>query len=152
MRSYQLIIPLFVVAAAGCGADEGPQRASVSGAIFVAGRPLESGTVRFVPIDGTEGPMATGPIIGGYYDLNEQNGPVAGKHRVEIEATDFLGFDLGDETAFQAALARNGGRLPHSPVAASYGRRSKLTAEIPAEGATELNFMLDPAPTHYASR
>ncbi len=84
--------------------------------------------------------------------LTEANGPVVGTHRVEVEATEFLGFDPGDETAFHAALARNGGKLPHSPVAASYGRRSKLTADITAEGATELNFMLDPAPTHYASR
>jgi len=149
---YAGVLLLSLSAMTGCGSEDGPQRVPVSGAVFVGGRPLEAGTVRLVPIDGTKGPMASGAIVDGYYSLTQENGPVVGKHRVEIEAANFLGFDPGDEAAFRAALVKNRGKLPRSPVAVSYGRRSKLTADIPPEGATELNFMLDPVSSKLASK
>lgn len=111
----------------------------------IGSEPLEAGVIRFVPVGGTKGPMATVAVADGCYAVSAADGPVVGTHRVEIEATDFLGFPPDDEAAARRALRATGGRLPPSPVPAGYsGRRSPLTADIPPEGREELNFRLAP--------
>ncbi|MGC1274571.1 MAG: hypothetical protein WBC44_12775 [Planctomycetaceae bacterium] len=130
-----------LTAAAGCESESLP-RASVSGVVYADGQELQSGVIRFVPINGTKGPIVTVPVAEGSFSLSAENGPVIGSHRVEVQATDFLGFDLGDQAAAEQAIRATAGRLPKSPVPAGYGERSPLTAEISPEGAEGLVFLL----------
>jgi hypothetical protein len=67
----------------GCG---GGNRSAVEGSVNFDGQPLESGTIAFVPIEGTQGPSSGGSISGGRYTVAADKGPFAGVYRVEIHA------------------------------------------------------------------
>jgi hypothetical protein len=58
-------------------------RAAVSGNVTCDGAPLDGGRITFIP-EGGKAPVASGPIVGGKYSLSSGEGPVRGKHRVEI--------------------------------------------------------------------
>lgn len=74
-----------VLALAGCD-DGDANRAEVHGTVTADGQPIQSGTIRFIPTEGTTGPSAGGAIENGKYRLDPTNGPVVGRHRVEIRA------------------------------------------------------------------
>ena len=130
----------------GCGESaDSLTRAPVSGTIFVSGRPLASGVVRFVPTGETEGPVTIATVNEGCFSLTDENGPVVGTYRVEIAATNFLGFDPGNQEAAEQAMraARAGEKpLPRNPVPLRYRRDSPLMAEIPPQGINTLDFVI----------
>jgi hypothetical protein len=85
MRSTVRCGALWIIAlVAGCGTDEGPERAAVSGTVKVDGEPLAQGAITFQPTEGTEGPSAGGAVTDGKFDIPRENGVVVGKNRVEI--------------------------------------------------------------------
>ena len=127
----------------GCGEEaDSLVRAPVGGTIFVSGKPLASGIVRFVPIGETDGPMTIATVRDGCFSLVAEEGPVVGTHRIEIVATDFLGFDPGNQEAAERARKTSGNQLPRSPVPPRYRFNSPLMAEIPPQGDINLNFDL----------
>jgi hypothetical protein len=80
------LIVLACCSVSGCGGGTtGPERASVSGRITVDGRPLVNGSLRFVPVQGTSGPVAGAVVQNGSYSTSRTDGPVVGTNRVEIE-------------------------------------------------------------------
>lgn len=122
-----LLVGLF----AGCGAQEGPRRYAVSGRVLVDGEPLASGIIRFIPSLEVGGPAAVGTVAGGLFSLPQDLGPVGGKHRVEIEATEFQGFEVDDEAAFAMQMQQTGySPMASNPIPAIYNSQSQLTAEI----------------------
>ena len=70
----------------GCGKGDGLDRAAVEGKVTLDGAPVQEGSITFFPTGGTEGPSAGGPIENGRYSLSGAEGPVVGRHRVEIHA------------------------------------------------------------------
>jgi hypothetical protein len=132
------VFPLFLLTmAVGCG-DEG-SRAEVHGTVTFEKQPVESGSIAFIPIDGTQGPATGGPIEGGAYRLARRDGPVIGPHRVEIRATRKTG---------QQILAGPGAENPSAMVdvvemhvPAKYNSQSTLTAKIQA-GVNKFDFDL----------
>lgn len=78
----QLLLVLVVAAVVGC--SNGPRRAAVGGTVSVGGRPLERGIINFLPVEGSRGPGAGGPITNGEYSLEDAKGAVVGSCRVEI--------------------------------------------------------------------
>jgi hypothetical protein len=126
----------------GCGEPSGPQRFAIQGSVRLDGQALPSGMIRFIPADGNHGTAAAAPIQNGHYEMSTADGPIEGTHRVEIEATDYLGFPVDDEAAF-AAAANKRARLPKNPVPDTYNRQSTLVAEITATGTREFNFDLE---------
>lgn len=100
MRGQSLrLIGLFAVACAaavfnGCGPNY-PERAEVHGIIFLDGKPLTKGTVRFYPASGTP---ARGTINEkGYFTLTTfqpDDGAVLGEHVVTVKST-----EVGGESA-----------------------------------------------------
>lgn len=68
---------------AGCG-ESG--RASIEGVVTLDGRPLPSGSITFVPLEGTVSPTAGGEIVDGTFSIAAKGGTFAGKFRVEIAA------------------------------------------------------------------
>lgn len=85
-----LCLVLVTTALSGCGGDDGPQTAKVSGKVMVAGQLVESGTIAFFPDTekGTEGPMSVADIKSdGTYELllsGVDYGAVVGHHQVRI--------------------------------------------------------------------
>ena len=114
----------------GCSRSE----PSVSGAVRLDGKPLLSGSIRFVPIDGTPGGDAGAGIESGDYSI--EKGLRVGKYRVEIQGT--------KESEKEV-------RNPYSPaefikavmpiVPKEYNERSKIIREV-SSGSNTLDFDL----------
>jgi hypothetical protein len=66
----------------GCGA--GDKRAAVSGKVTLDGQAVESGSITFQPIEGTQGPSAGTAVTKGVYQIPRAQGPLPGVYRVEI--------------------------------------------------------------------
>jgi hypothetical protein len=151
-RNLPMLALLFLPCLTGCGGSEGPERVAVSGEVRLDGRPLASGVIRFIPSGDNEGPAAVAIVKDGAYELPKSEGPVPGPQRVEIEATDYLGFAIDDEAAYAANVEQRGGRVPKNPVPEAYNRRSTLTAEIKPDGSQKFDFTLSSQATQSAQR
>ena len=115
-------------AAAGCG-NSGPTRAPIRGKVTVAGQPLAAGRILFTPISPNQGPATSAVVTAGEYEIPEEDGPVVGANRVEVEAELNLGFAIDDEAAF----AKRGGKpLPPNPIPPRFNRESQLVVEVKA--------------------
>jgi hypothetical protein len=139
---------------AGCGSgDEGPTRVSVSGTVLLDGVPLASGMIRFIPTDSNTGPAAAAVIRNGAYELDESEGPVIGRHRVEIEASGYLAFAVDDEQSYAAFVQSDAVRQPRmleNPVPETYNRRSTLSVAIQPDEANQHDFELASTPAQPA--
>jgi hypothetical protein len=88
-RRPNLIVALLVVSAlsgAGCGRSDGPDRKPLIGTVTsrdIAGD--LQGTIALLPDEKTHGPAANGTIREGHYQFSDDDGPVAGLHRVLID-------------------------------------------------------------------
>lgn len=70
----------------GCGGSGDVEKTVVSGAATYEGQPIEDGTIRFVPVKGTQAPVSAAQIQKGRYSADAKGGVPVGTHRVEIEA------------------------------------------------------------------
>ena len=128
---FLLALGLIVVLNSGCGSDNQLNRKAVSGYVNIDGTPLPHGVIRLVPQATTGGPGVMAEIVAGKFRLDEELGPVPGLHRVEIEATQHLSFEIDNEVAFAAAIIETGrSPLARNPVPAIYNRKSTLTANV----------------------
>lgn len=141
IRFEMVMLVLSLACLAGCGRGEVLQRAPVDGLVTIDGAPLTSGTICFIPTGDTKGPAAAATIEDGTYELPKENGPLVGQHRIEIEATNHLGFELDDERAY-AMKVEQGRQMARNPIPESFNRQSKLMIDIPEEGRTNLDFRL----------
>jgi len=135
---------MLVLSSLGCGSDQiGPPRAETSGTVVFDGQPLQVGTIRFVPTEGTEGPKVSAQIVDGQFHVAESSGPVVGSHRVEIEAPAAGDIAMDDEAAYEE-LVRKGKRqrVTFVRIPAVYNSRSKLAAKIDGDSSNELQFDL----------
>jgi hypothetical protein len=134
---------LLTVLAAGCGSgEEPPPRVPVTGDVTLNGEPLKSGVIRFIPDAATTGPAAMATINDGQYVLTDEDGPIFGHHRVEIEATNYLGFELDDEQAYAAYATAGGAPIGNNPIPANYNRQTTLAAEVTSEDGHEFDYDL----------
>ncbi len=62
-------------------------RAEIEGRVMLDDLPMESGTIKFIPLDTTKTITAEGPITRGRYSISAANGPVIGMNRVEVYST-----------------------------------------------------------------
>lgn len=135
---------LLALSICGCGGSSGPEfpRAAVSGTVTLDDTPLSEGVIRFVPTEGTQGPKTSAVISQGQFSLEEERGPVVGKHRIVIESTDNGGYALDDEEALQKLKASGVKRIDVLQVPAIYNSRSTLTKTISTDGPNEFTFDL----------
>ena len=80
---YLLLISL--TATLGCGGTD-PNRSAIGGYVTLDGKPVEQGSIVFMPVDGTTGAAAGGPIEGGRYQIAAKDGAAVGWNRVEVRA------------------------------------------------------------------
>jgi hypothetical protein len=81
----------------GCG-KKGPQRAAASGHVTLDGQPIEKGVIQFLPVEGTIGPETGAVISKGQYDIPRERGPIVGKSRIELRASQKTGRKMQDPT------------------------------------------------------
>ncbi len=145
---------LFALYLASCSGETGPHRVAAHGTVKLDGELLEAGQIRFVPSGETSGPGAAAPILHGKYAFTELDGPIVGTHRIEIEATDHLGFAIDDEQAF-ARFAESGGARDkartRNPVPPQYNRQSTLERTVEADKQPLFDFNLEPVATAQTS-
>jgi hypothetical protein len=76
-----------VLTCPGCGGDDGIPREAISGAVTLDGKPLESGTIRFMPTDpGAPPTAADAEIAGGKYSISASKGLAPGPYLVAISS------------------------------------------------------------------
>lgn len=109
--------------AAGCGAPAGPARQPVAGTVTLDGKPLDSGTITFLPDDG--GPGAFGPIHAGTYQFSAADGPPPGRYRVEIVDPRPTGKQVPDPDAPSGTVAEVRNAIPPR-----YNARTELEAVV----------------------
>jgi hypothetical protein len=121
----------------GCGKSDQLQRVLVSGAVTYKGQPVEKGQIRFIPADGTKGPVTVDPIEQGQYTTKNTEGVPVGTHRVEI-----LGYD-----AKEYASAGTGPGAPPVPqlLPKKYNLQSTLKETLePSPRSQTRDFNLTP--------
>lgn len=126
----------------GCGnSGDGFQRVPIKGKVTVDGQPLAAGVIRFLPDTSVAGRNSEAIVTNGEYALDEFTGPIAGKHRVEIEATYHIAYRIDDEAAYARHVQTQGAMLAN-PIPPQFNRQSQLTTDIPTAGSDNLNFNL----------
>ncbi|MCC6492722.1 MAG: hypothetical protein IT424_06855 [Pirellulales bacterium] len=141
MRAW-VVCSIIVAGLLGCG-EQPVDRATVRGRVSFRGEPIQDGTILFSPVGGGESQAAgpsSGKIIGGAYQLDGDNGPVVGSHRVEIQAYRKTGRKipdmLGDVSKANRALVEE--VVPMLP--AEFNVESTLTADVaPGENTKDFN-------------
>jgi hypothetical protein len=132
-----LVLATVVGLCEGCTSRpyEGEQRIPLHGKVTVDGRPVDAGTISFVPVDASKHRPSGGSILDGEYKVEEAMGANAGSYRVEIHWQKPTGKKIraidSDEMVEQRAEG-----LP-----AKYHKNTELTAEV-APDKTEFNFDL----------
>ena len=132
--SCRLGIWILLLVAGGCSG----QRGGVAGKVTLDGAALETGSISFLPIEGTESPTAGAVITNGAYEIPRDKGPMPGIFRVEIRAQRKTGNKI------PAGSPAPPGTLVDETVEAipaRYNKESTLRAEVKA-GANPLNFEL----------
>jgi hypothetical protein len=130
---------VFLVICFVCGCSEnGLDKVVLHGKVNFDGKPLPTGQIRFVPMEGTHGPKSGAVIIDGAYVAEGKGGVPLGNHRVEIQAYRPVGGRV------PAAMQAEGGPTePYLP--ARYNGQSILTVEVTEDsGSQSIDFDLEP--------
>ena len=119
----------------GCGRNDGPDLAQVTGRITIDGKPAQKLVIRFIPEAEGGSPSYGATDAEGNYRLMftaDANGAMLGKHRVEIEAvtpeTGDDGMPFKDET------------IPVVPL--RYREPGTLNGEV-KEGNNRIDYVLE---------
>ncbi|MEX2306872.1 MAG: hypothetical protein WD738_04735 [Pirellulales bacterium] len=85
VRYTPLVILMFLpfVCVPGCGRSS---QCTVSGKLTFNGQPIQDGSIRFFPVDGTDGHGAVAKIENGQYTITSQSNFRSGKYAVQITA------------------------------------------------------------------
>lgn len=125
---------LVIVLLTGCDANRG-ERNAVAGTVTFDEEPVVEGTITFVPIGETKGPLVGGNIKDGRYEIPAGDGPAAGSYRVEISALRETGKKAPDISG-KLTLDEKESYLPKGVYS---GSTSTLQAEI-VKGANAHDF------------
>ena len=111
---------------AGCGGGNGLPTKVIHGNVMVGDEKVETGSLRFVPIEGTPGPASIAMIVDGQYRVEARGGVPIGKHRVEVDARRNTGRKV-PSPAREGTLVDETQRMGPDEYASA---RSPLTIEV----------------------
>jgi hypothetical protein len=117
---------LVAVSATGCGGGNDLERVAVSGSVTIDGISARHGIIRFMPSEGTEGPVANTTISDGQFNIPRAQGPVAGNYEVRVHAYDDPN---ADHIAYPKAPAAGGEIASKNPLAKVEGDGAAATSE-----------------------
>jgi hypothetical protein len=78
-------LALFLTVCIGCSRSAS-DRGAIHGNVQLDGKPLEKGSILFIPIEGTRGVVAGTEIENGHFQISQSDGPAVGWNRVEIRS------------------------------------------------------------------
>lgn len=119
--------------AAGCGGGDGLDRQAISGQVTLDGAPLESGSIRFEPVDG-RGVASGAVIIDGAYQVAAAQGLTPGTYHVSISSA-------GNAVPAQPSMD-NEAPLPEERIPVRYNTETELQITIAPQGPTDFPFDL----------
>lgn len=61
-----------------------PRRVAVDGSVIALKQLIPTGTIRFLPQAGTQGPIVLTSVKGGLYRLSKKDGPFPGRYKVVV--------------------------------------------------------------------
>ena len=126
MRTRAVFLTLaLIICSCGCSREQRWQKVIVSGDVRHQGQPLELGRIRFIPADGSRGPITVERVEQGRYSTESTQGVPVGTLRVEI-------------TGYDREEYENAPRGPGAPpvrqlLSDKYNRESELTIALEAE-------------------
>jgi hypothetical protein len=129
---------LLAVSLAGCGggAGDGLPRHAVSGAVTLDGRPMDRGTIQFLP-DAPDLPTAAlVDVQGGKFTVTRDRGLVPGRYKVLVSCTD------AGATVKPDALPGMTGPPAKELLPARYNVESTLNAEVKDGAPNTFDFPL----------
>ncbi|OJW26978.1 MAG: hypothetical protein BGO49_21790 [Planctomycetales bacterium 71-10] len=118
----------------GCG-DPGPERHAVAGKVSLDGKPLPTGKVTFVPLDGATAAVAE--VHDGVFQADGSTGPAAGRYQVEIIAVEPTGKKIPNPDVPGATLDEERDLVPER-----YNVRTELVAEVKPGADNAFEFAL----------
>lgn len=118
----------------GCG-DPGPERHSVAGKVSLDGKPLPTGKVTFVPLDGATAAVAD--VRDGVFQADGSSGPAAGRYQVEIVAVETTGKKIPNPDVPGTTLDEERDLVPDR-----YNVKTELTAEVKPGADNAFEFAL----------
>ncbi len=114
---------------AGCRA-RGIERVVVFGNVTYDGEPVESGFIRFFPIEGTAGPMWGARITAGRFRADDKGGVPVGSQRVEIEAYRKTNRTPAPEESFESFNDGSPTGVEVQYIPAKYNSKSQLRIDL----------------------
>lgn len=90
-----------VAALLGCS-GKSASNVKVHGTVTVGGTVADAGQVRFVPLDGVNGPVGIADVSDGKYEIIARGGVPSGRHRIEVEALRKTGRKVAGKPPFSA--------------------------------------------------
>jgi hypothetical protein len=125
---------LIAIAAVGCGSAD-PNRLPVAGTVTVDGRPLDAGTITFLPVEG--GPPASVTIEAGTFAIDAGSGPGSGPCQVEVVAIQPTGRTIPSPDDPAAIIEE-----VHNVIPARYNIRTELSVQVTDPATNEFQFAL----------
>lgn len=126
------------ILACGCGGDD-LQRAAVSGKVTLDGKPLEKGSIQFIPRGGDSRGAAWGEVAAGAYAIPASDGAAPGSYDVSI----------APQVANEGAATPEQPEVPGDPPAEAidgpsvvYTSAAPLQADVTVEGPNTFDFDL----------
>jgi hypothetical protein len=135
-RLQLLCICAFVAGLAGCAGGEA-KRQAVSGTVKWQGKPLNQGSINFLPEDPALGTSGGALIKDGQYSISANQGLLPGRYKVTISSADPK--KAVDPDADPGAP----GPVYKDRVQPKYNIKTILTADVKAEGPNTFNFNVD---------
>ncbi len=123
-----------LLALPGCSENA---RRGLEGTVVLDGKPLEAGSIAFLPQPGTKSPTVGGAISQGRFSIEPASGALPGTFRVEITATRSTGRTLTDPR-FGKPIEETVQFIPPQ-----YNVDSQLTATVAEQGPNHFEFQLE---------
>ena len=134
-RNARALIAIGLLAAiAGCKDTAG--RLPLTGKVTWHGRPLEKGSILFIPTAGHRGPKVGAEVLTGRYEIPAESGATPGAYRVEVRS------DTGEYPHSPTdRQTRPPAARPAVAIPPEFNKKSRLSVLVAAE-RTEFNFEL----------
>lgn len=129
------LLALFGIVA-GCGS--GDPRLPVSGTVSWKGKPLDTGTVEFLPADPGISTQSTAVVTNGAFNIPKEGGLVPGRYKVVVSSPD----PKTQQGPPDAPPGERGGYPAKDRIPPEYSTagKTKLTAEVKAGQENRFEF------------
>lgn len=136
-RAIRLLLATTLIGCAACG-DPHDGRQAVSGSVTFQGKPLDRGTITFLPASPDLPTQSGAAIAGGKYSIPRDKGLVPGKYKVAINSPDGRTPDAGGD----APPGPSGNFASKDRIPPAYNLDSKEEVEVKRGGSNTFDYKI----------